>query len=262
MATSTSRRAQIAADLRRLITSGEVAQGEKLPTENELAERYDISRNTVRAALAELASEGLVVARRPLGHFVRERVHYRYRPQSESRARAPMPELDQFLTEVSGEGHEASQVIRVSIVAASVDVGRRLGVEPETPVVVRSRVRYLDGDPLNTNDSYYRMEHVTGSEIMQPADVARGCNRVLAELGHGIDRALDEIYVRMPTPEETGRLALPPMTPVAVHLRTGFAADGEPVICTVNVLPGDRHVIVYERHWPTDGPGPDGAVAG
>jgi GntR family transcriptional regulator len=34
-----------------------------------------------------------------------------------------------------------------------------------------------------------------------------------------------------------------------IHLVTGYTEDGQPVRCTVNVLPADRHVIVYERAW-------------
>jgi DNA-binding GntR family transcriptional regulator len=51
----------------------------------------------------------------------------------------------------------------------------------------------------------------------------------------------------MPRPSEATRLQLGPGTPVAVHYATGYTADGQPVRVVENVLPGDRHVIVYER---------------
>ncbi len=63
-------------------------------------------------------------------------------------------------------------------------------------------------------------------------------------------RAFDEFYVRMPTPEEAQRLRLGPGTPVACHVCTGTTADDQPVRVAINVLPGDRHVIVYERAKP------------
>jgi DNA-binding GntR family transcriptional regulator len=112
---------------------------------------------------------------------------------------------------------------------------------------VRRRTRRLDGEAYNLNDSYVDLKLVEGSEWMTPADVARGTNEVLAELGKELVRALDEIYVRMPTPDEVRRLKLGPGTPVAEHVVTTFAADGSPVQVTLNVVPGDRHVIVYER---------------
>jgi hypothetical protein len=54
-----------------------------------------------------------------------------------------------------------------------------------------------------------------------------------------------EIYVRMPTPEEVNRLQLDLGTPVACHICTGLTEDGTPVRVVINVLPGDRHIIVF-----------------
>jgi GntR family transcriptional regulator len=52
---------QIADVLRGQIASGAVSHGEKLPSERELCERYDVDRGVVRRALALLQASGLVV---------------------------------------------------------------------------------------------------------------------------------------------------------------------------------------------------------
>ena len=62
----------IADELRREIVSGARPPGAKLPPEGELAERFGVHRNTVRQAVAALAAEHLVVARRGSGTFVAE----------------------------------------------------------------------------------------------------------------------------------------------------------------------------------------------
>ena len=49
----------LAADLRRQILDGDPAAGERL-RERELVERYGVARHTLRAALRQLAGEGLV----------------------------------------------------------------------------------------------------------------------------------------------------------------------------------------------------------
>jgi GntR family transcriptional regulator len=209
-----------------------------------------VARQTVRQAVAQLVAEGLVVSQRPRGHFVRERTHYRYSPQREFRPPISA-EMDRFMAQVTLEDHRVpSQHIDVGLVQESPDVAQRLGVEAGEIVVARRRVRSIDGEPFNINDTYYPLPLVQDSAIMSPADVPQGTNQLLAELGCPQDRALDEIYVPMPTPEETRRLELHPGTPVAVHVCTGYTAEGQAVRCTVNVLPGDRHVIVYERHRP------------
>ncbi|WP_235437377.1 GntR family transcriptional regulator [Micromonospora sp. RV43] len=240
---------RIAAAIRDKIASGELTSGEQLPTELELAEQWGVARQTVRNGLAVLVSEGLVVAKRPLGHFVRKRENMLYRPQGESRDQPASPEMDRFCQQITEEGRLPSQTIDVSLVQAPPDIAQRLQVDPGTVVVARRRVRYINGEPININDSHFPLDIVKESEIMSPADVARGTNQVLADLGYPQDRAIDEIYTRMPTPEQIHRLGLGPGTPVAVHYVTGYVADGTPVRCTVNVLPSDQHVIVFERKF-------------
>ena len=52
------------------IETGELRPGDKVPTEAELCERYDISRTPVRQALLELVREGLLTRRAGRGTFV------------------------------------------------------------------------------------------------------------------------------------------------------------------------------------------------
>jgi DNA-binding GntR family transcriptional regulator len=241
---------QIADDLRAQILDGTLEAGGQLPTEAELTDRYQVARATVRQALTSLVNEGLILSVRPRGHFVRERQRLNYRPQVEFDPRPPAVQLDAFMAQQADEGRDPSQTIEVAIVVPPPLVADRLAGEPGEPVVVRRRVRYLAGEPFNTNDSYFPLTMVQDSEIMRPADIGRGANQVLAEQGYAQVRAVDEFFVRMPTPEDARRLDLGPGTPVACHVCTGFTADDEPVRVVLNVLPGDRHVIVYDRVRP------------
>ncbi|MFE3016699.1 GntR family transcriptional regulator [Streptomyces sp. NPDC059256] len=238
---------QIADALREQIADGTLASDAKLPTEAELRARYEVSRETVRKALGLLVNEGLVISARPQGHFVRRRQPMVFRPQAEFRKRPYSPEMDAFRTEFSEEGREPRQEIEVAIVDPPAEVAKRLRLEPGELVAVRKRVRYLDGEPFNINDSYFPLSIVRDSEIMRPEDITRGANEVLADLGYRQVRALDEIYIRMPTPDETHRLDLSPGTPVGYHVVTGHTAEGMPVRVAISTLPGDRHVISYER---------------
>ncbi|WP_293781590.1 GntR family transcriptional regulator [uncultured Aeromicrobium sp.] len=65
-----SRPGRIAQQLREEILIGEIMPGTRLK-DQALAERFDISRNTVREALGQLARDGLVVYRRNAGCAVR-----------------------------------------------------------------------------------------------------------------------------------------------------------------------------------------------
>ena len=60
----------IAGQLRRAIMSGELATGERLPAEKELATTYGVSVNTIREAIRALGALGLVEVRHGRGTYV------------------------------------------------------------------------------------------------------------------------------------------------------------------------------------------------
>ncbi len=55
---------RVAERLRAQILSGRLIAGERLPSEDDLASRYDVSRSTVREALRQLSSQGLLTTNR------------------------------------------------------------------------------------------------------------------------------------------------------------------------------------------------------
>jgi len=65
-----SRTAQLVEHLGGEIRAGHYKPGERLPTEQELMGRFDVSRTVVREAVASLKAEGLVVTRQGSGAFV------------------------------------------------------------------------------------------------------------------------------------------------------------------------------------------------
>lgn len=231
--------------LREQIRQGDLREGDKLPSEASLGEMYAVSRTTVRSALAELTSEGLIRSESGIGSFVRRRRRHRYRPQDDLGDTVGNPQADHFLRTEKQRG--ASQTITVLIERCPERVARRMGVTEGDFVVVRRRVRSFDGTPYSINDSFYPRSIAEGTEISDPHDIARGVNTVLTELGHEQVRARDEIYIQMPDPEEIQRLQILPGTAVGVHWVIGFTASDRVVRVVRNVLPGDRHVILFDR---------------
>lgn len=241
---------QLADSLRAKITTGDLVAGQQLPTEKDLSEEFGGARATIRQGLALLVNEGLIVPARPRGYFVRRHELSYHRPQAEWRPQPASPEMDRWMEEQTTLGREPSQHISVEIIQPPDKVADRLDVAEDGLVVVRRRVRYLDNEPFHINDSFFPFDLVQGSEIVNPADIARGASQVLVELGYEQVRAIDEIEARMPHPEEAARLELGPGTPVAVHRITGFTEDDKPVRHVINVLTGSKHIVVFERTKP------------
>ncbi|HIT91267.1 MAG TPA: GntR family transcriptional regulator [Candidatus Merdenecus merdavium] len=61
-------------ELRASMLRGDIKSGDKLPSENQLSTQYNISRHTVRKALAILENEGLIVAYHGKGTYCSNRV--------------------------------------------------------------------------------------------------------------------------------------------------------------------------------------------
>ncbi|TRW96001.1 FadR family transcriptional regulator [Paracoccus sp. M683] len=64
---------QIYGRMLELIASGQLAEGDKLPSEHQIGERFNVSRPVVREALARLRDDGIILARHGVGSFVRRR---------------------------------------------------------------------------------------------------------------------------------------------------------------------------------------------
>ncbi len=64
------KRDRLVADLEQQIQSGRLCHGDQLPGEIELAQRYRVSRGTVRGALSELQRRDLIATQTGVGSFV------------------------------------------------------------------------------------------------------------------------------------------------------------------------------------------------
>lgn len=79
--------AQLTGIIKNTITSGTLRVGDLLPSEAELCDKFEISRNTVRQAIGSLEEAGFVVRKRGKGTFVadpstrRKGVQYSFRKQ-------------------------------------------------------------------------------------------------------------------------------------------------------------------------------------
>ncbi|MGH6655018.1 MAG: GntR family transcriptional regulator [Actinocrinis sp.] len=250
MGEQTPRYHRIADDLRLQIESGKLDPGAQLPTEAELSDRYEASRNTVRLALARLTDEGLILSGQGRGSFVRKA----HKPavwnwsQLESRSHHQNSGSmgDQWATIVAESGRQPRQEIQVSIRRPPAEIADRLQMDPESGLtVVRERTRYVDQEPYALADSYFPEDLVRGTPLMLPEDVSAP-GGILSSIGLVTVRYEDEIRVRMPTRQEVERLSLPAATPVAIHMRTGYDKDDRPLRVMVTTLPGDRHIIRYD----------------
>ncbi|WP_084477164.1 GntR family transcriptional regulator [Actinokineospora enzanensis] len=242
---------QIADQLRDQIGTGALPPGARLPSERQLAERYGVSTTTAVRAIERLRDEGLVVSRPGAGRFVRVprqlvRVGSdRYARWRRDAGKAP------FQAEMEDAGIEWRQeILELAEVPADDVVAHWLNVEPGTPVWVRRRRTWAEGEPTQLADSFYRLEVVSGTAIQQENTGPGGGHARLEEQGYRISRFREEIRVRMPSAQESHDLHLAGGTPVAELHRITYSESGEVVEFFRSVMAGDRHIFGYEFEAP------------
>lgn len=238
---------QIAEDLQRKIEAGELKRGGQLPTEIDLREQYDASRNTVRDAIKWLTTRGLVETKPGQGTFVTERIT----PFVTTLTGPPEGgDEDVYLAEVVASSRTPDMSDpRVEMQRATGNVARALHVEEGTHVVSRHQQRFIDGTPWSLQTSFYPMTLVQkgATELIQATSIDGGAVAYLAR-NIGIKQVgyRDSIAVRVPNETETTFFKLPADGRVSVFeiYRVGFDEMGERFRLTVTVYPTDRNRLV------------------
>lgn len=241
--------ARIADALRRLIESGELAPGERLPSERDLAERHGTARNTARQAIRLLSESGLVSAEHGRGVFVRTRPtlirlgNDRYSPRYRETGLSP------YLLECAKAGKAGRfEVLSVERTTPPADVAARLNIADDEPsVLCRENVFWADSDPMQRVTTWipWSIAEDTGL-LLDEVPHSYGIHGVLEDQGHTMTRIYEEINARMPTPDERARLGLPTGVPVLDVLHTSIDQDGAPYELTHFVLRADLSGLRYD----------------
>jgi GntR family transcriptional regulator len=238
---------RIADELRGAIERGQLAAGEKLPSERALARKYGTARNTAREAIRLLAVAGLVVVQHGKGTFVRSTGplirlgNDRYSP---SRRGAIPP----FQAECERQGKVARvDMLSVERMIPPHDVAERLELPTkQRSVVRRESVSYADDDAVHRVTTWIPWAIAKGTGLTK-ADTGhpRGIYGVLEDQGHRMTRLREEVDARMPTPDELDFLGLPPGVPVLDLLHTSIDQHGQPYELTRFVMRADLTGLVY-----------------
>lgn len=236
---------RIAEELRATVTSGELRDGDQLPGENALMERYGVARATARQALRVLIDEGLAVARRGSGVYVRQ-FHPLRRHGSRRLARTGWGAGTAIWDADTNGRTYAPDQITITEQDPPEAATRALRLGAGAQVLVRRRRYLVEGRPVQLAISYYPAELVAGTRVADPDTGPGGVYARLAELGHPPTAFTEELRARMPSPEERKGLELPDGNPVIVVMRTAFTEDGAPVELNEMVLDAASYVLQYD----------------
>ncbi len=242
---------QIAEDLRHQIDSGTLTPGSQLPTELELGDRYNASRNTIRDAIKWLINLGLVETRPGQGTFVIESIDPFITTLSGPEGGFGGGEGASYLSEVSEANRKLStSPVQVEIQWASDEIAASLWIPQGAEVISRHERRFIDNTPWSMQTSFYPAEFADrgAGRLRSPSDIAEGTVKYLADTLHIRQVGYrDWITVRTPNLGEAAFFKLSPdgRVPVYEIFRTAFDGNGQPMRLTITVFPADRNQFIF-----------------
>lgn len=228
---------QIRNSLREEIVNQALLPGQKLPSEDELAVRFGVSRMTVRQGIADLIDAGLLYRRHGVGTFVA----HPHVVRDHSR-------LSNFVEMARREGLD----FRVRLLAAEVTPAKLKPAQAlllaEGDLVIRVRtLREAAGLPITLHDSYvpYRLF----PQLLQENLEANHLWDIFESYGRRVKRAVEIVEARQADEEIAGLLAMDEGDPILYKERTVFLDDGTPVDFSFCYNRGDRYslTVVLDR---------------
>jgi GntR family transcriptional regulator len=207
----------VAEDIKAAITAGQYPPNTRLPSEAELAQRYGVSRGTVRQAFAALRADGIIASRRGARRVVIGG------PRVQS-----FGELLSFSRWARAIGEEPSgRVISLDRGEATAVEAERLALPADAPVYRLVRVRLLSGRPVMVERACYPARVgalVAGLELEADSITER-----LEEMGVVFAHAEHVIDAVAASPEDARWLIVRPGVPLLRERRLTTDGSARPV---------------------------------
>ena len=223
----------IGAALKREIASGRFAEADVLPGERELSEMLDVSRTTLRRAIAGLVDEGVLAHRHGAGTFVR-----RNPPHVEQ----PLSRLTSFTEDMRLRGLAASsRVIESGTSLPTPEEAMMLGVGPGESIYRLARLRLADGVPMAIDHATVPLKFLGRAPGAEESLYA-----ALESAGFRPVRALQRLRAVIIAPSEAALLGIATGSPALDIQRIAYIGDGRCVEFTRSFYRSDTFDFVAE----------------
>lgn len=243
MQTPHARYRQVADELRAAIKRGEYPPGTPLPSQPELARKYELNQTSINRAIAILRSEGLIRVEHGRGAFVQEI------PTVKRVRRIPRGGStgSSFAEEMRRAGLEPrTELADLSTVPAPAEIADLLNLTSGELVVRRTRHMFASERPVQLAISYIPLAVAGSQDIALPDTGPTGLYKRLAARGHQVARFTEDIEVRKPRAQEAQFLSLTEAQPVLEVARTVYGIDEKPIEAVINVFPAQQWRLSYE----------------
>ncbi len=212
--------------------------GDVIPSEPELEKRFNVSRITVRRALDELVSEGLIVRQQGRGTFVRKD------PIAQE-----LPRLLSWSAQMRKMGFEPrSAPAEIDLTEPTKEQAAQLNLSPGDQLVRIRRLRYADDEPICIMTNYIPEALVPG--LVNQGLVNDSLYATLPSFGLKPVRGEDRVETRTASDWEASQLNIGKWSPLLQVTRLTRDAANKPLYIAVVANRADK--FVYTVHFAAE----------
>lgn len=225
---------QLVEELISKIEKNEYQQDDKLPSERELCEMYDLSRITVRNALQELERDGYIYKLHGKGTFVSSRTYTQN-----------LVKMYSFTEEMKKLGKiPNTKVLSFKTIKADNRYGKKLDIEPGEIIYEIKRLRSADDEPLMYETSYVPANKFPG---LKKEDLEETPMYQIFSTRYGVtvSKAVEQFSATNLREEEALHLKYDISRPAMLIKRYAYCND-EIIEYTVSVISGQKFYYTVE----------------
>ena len=216
---------QIMEKIQQDILHGTYLPGSRIPTEQELENRYTVSRVTVRRALQELTNAGLLERKQGKGTFVSQ-------PRIKRKDRA----LKGFHEACLEQGMKPSVLkYRIRELTSTPADRERLGLPDETQILEISRLLAADGNAVIWAVDHFSMAYAW----LENAGVRGSLYRALQEYGVQAEKSIYDLSLHPASEKEAALLQVQEGGMLLRADQVVYDQKGRPLHTSLQLIRGD-----------------------
>ncbi|WP_438762763.1 GntR family transcriptional regulator [Enterococcus sp. AZ194] len=204
-------------DIKNKMIDGTYVANQKLPSEKQLSERYQVSKMTIKQALDILVTDGLIIKKRGLGTFVKDL-------SQEELVRMSL--MAQFRGKTAEYPREkvTSKVLQFLVSHPCEAIQQKLNISEEDFVYHLCRVRYINDEPFVIEETYMPISLIRD---LKRRHVEQSIYEYIeTELSFKIQSVHRKITVRRSNQKDARELAMLTGDPVGVVEQIGYLSNG------------------------------------
>ena len=233
---------QVAEEMRRSISRGRWVPGTRIPPEDQLCQKYGVSRPTLRLAVQALRTEGLLEVKQGSGTFVRIPREEIERATIERAVTRSSTAYDTGSADWDDVEEPCVSHVRLNQAAAALldnDAG-------EAAFLVERLLVNQAGTTRLRQTILIPMEHATGTPLAEPHATTAAQAYTALSTKHGKLEWHDIVGARMPQPDERAALQVADVAPLLITQRvTRTQADSRPLMLETITMPAEAAQVAY-----------------